>query len=57
MIIGEYGTGTIRPTLAAAPARRSVMAAKVAVTTAVTTGFGTFVAATLAITSLHRRDQ
>ncbi|WP_020667837.1 ABC transporter permease subunit [Amycolatopsis nigrescens] len=43
-IIGEYSTGTIRPTLAAVPARRSVMAAKVTVATAVTTVFGAFVA-------------
>lgn len=45
MIISEYRTGTIRPTLAAVPARRSVMAAKVAVLTTVTTVFGAFVAA------------
>lgn len=45
MIIGEYSTGTIRPTFAAAPARHSVMAAKAALVTAVTTVFGAFVAA------------
>lgn len=45
MIIGEYSTGSIRPTLAAVPARRLVMTAKVAVTTAATTAFGGLVAA------------
>lgn len=43
-IIGEYSTGTIRTTFAAVPARRSVMAAKAVVVTAVTTVFGAFVA-------------
>nr|WP_206442000.1 ABC transporter permease subunit [Streptomyces boncukensis] len=43
-ITGEYGTGLIRTTFAAVPARRSVMAAKVCVTAAVTTGFGTLLA-------------
>ncbi|MER6139266.1 ABC transporter permease subunit [Streptomyces sparsogenes] len=58
-IVGEYATGTIRTTLAAVPARRSVMAAKVVVVTAVAAVFGAFVAgvsfaATQAI--LGRRD-
>lgn len=43
-IIGEYSTGTIRTTFAAVPSRRSVMAAKAAVVTVVTTVFGAFVA-------------
>ncbi|MCX5079338.1 ABC transporter permease [Streptomyces sp. NBC_00513] len=43
-IIGEYSTGTIRTTFAAVPARRSVMAAKTVVVTAVTTVFGAIVA-------------
>lgn len=43
-IIGEYSTGTIRTTFAAVPARRSVMAAKTVVVTAVTTVFGSIVA-------------
>ncbi|MEU3921993.1 ABC transporter permease subunit [Streptomyces sp. NPDC029004] len=43
-IIGEYSTGTIRATFAAVPARRSVMAAKAVVVTAVTTVFGAIVA-------------
>ncbi|WP_369216543.1 ABC transporter permease subunit [Streptomyces flavofungini] len=43
-IIGEYSTGTIRTTFAAVPARRSVMAAKTVVVTAVGTVFGAFVA-------------
>ncbi|MFI1486194.1 ABC transporter permease subunit [Streptomyces sp. NPDC020747] len=44
-IVGEYRTGTIRTTFTAVPARRSVMAAKVCVVTAVTTVFGAVVAA------------
>ncbi|MDX3226106.1 ABC transporter permease subunit [Streptomyces sp. ME19-01-6] len=43
-IVGEYATGTIRTTFAAVPARRSVMAAKAVVVTAVTAVFGAFVA-------------
>ncbi|MGY0059016.1 ABC transporter permease [Streptomyces sp. LZ34] len=43
-IVGEYASGTIRTTFAAVPARRSVMAAKAVVVTAVTAVFGTFVA-------------
>ena len=43
-IIGECSTGTIRATFAAVPARRSVMAAKAVVVTAVTTVFGAIVA-------------
>lgn len=43
MIISEYSTGTTRPTFAAVPARRSVMAAKAAVVTVATTTFGAFV--------------
>ncbi|MFF3686085.1 hypothetical protein [Streptomyces sp. NPDC002187] len=34
-VVGEYSTGQIRTTFAAVPARRSVVAAKVAVVTAV----------------------
>lgn len=45
-IIGEYSTGTIRTTFAAVPARRSVMAAKTVVVTAVATVFGAIVAGT-----------
>ncbi|MFD9471913.1 ABC transporter permease subunit [Streptomyces goshikiensis] len=45
-IIGEYSTGTIRTRFAAVPARRSVMAAKTVVVTAVTTVFGAIVAGT-----------
>lgn len=53
MIIGEYSTGTIRTTFAAVPARRSVMAAKALVLTAVTTVFGAFAAgASFALTQL-----
>ncbi|MGW7361371.1 ABC transporter permease subunit [Streptomyces sp. NPDC054802] len=44
-VTGEYSTGLIRTTLAAVPARRSVMAAKVCVVAAVMTVFGTVVAA------------
>ncbi|MEU9199202.1 ABC transporter permease [Streptomyces sp. NPDC048332] len=43
-ITGEYGTGLIRTTFTAVPARRSVMAAKALVLTAVTTVFGALVA-------------
>ncbi|WP_329038537.1 ABC transporter permease [Streptomyces sp. NBC_01725] len=43
-IIGEYSTGTIRTTFAAVPDRRSVMAAKTVVVTAVATVFGSIVA-------------
>ncbi|WP_328584944.1 ABC transporter permease subunit [Streptomyces sp. NBC_00370] len=58
-IIGEYSTGTIRTTFAAVPARRSVMAAKTVVVTAVTTVFGSIVAgASFGLTQaiLDRRD-
>src|SRR5581483_10718453 len=44
-ITGEYGTGLIRTTFTAVPARRSVLAAKVAVLTVIMTGFGAVVAA------------
>jgi len=44
-ITGEYSTGLIRTTFAAVPARRSVLAAKVSVITAVMTGFGVVVSA------------
>lgn len=44
VIVGEYSTGTIRTTFAAVPARRSLMAAKAVVVTAVTTVIGTLVA-------------
>ncbi|MET7648145.1 ABC transporter permease [Streptomyces sp. NPDC005426] len=43
-ITGEYGTGLIRTTFSAVPARRSLMAAKALVLTVVTTVFGAFVA-------------
>ncbi|AXG81469.1 ABC transporter permease [Streptomyces paludis] len=44
-IVGEYGTGQLRTTFAAVPARRSVVAAKTAVVTAVMVAYGTAVAA------------
>jgi ABC-2 type transport system permease protein len=44
-ITGEYSTGLIRTTFAAVPARRSVLAAKVAVLTVIMTGFGAVVSA------------
>ncbi|NED82714.1 ABC transporter permease [Streptomyces sp. SID11233] len=44
-VTGEYGTGLIRTTFTAVPARRSVMAAKVLVLATVTTVFGALVAA------------
>ncbi|WP_329540538.1 ABC transporter permease subunit [Streptomyces sp. NBC_01358] len=43
-ITGEYGTGLIRTTFTAVPVRRSVLAAKALVLTAVTTLFGALVA-------------
>ncbi|QCX80511.1 ABC-2 family transporter protein [Streptomyces sp. YIM 121038] len=43
-VTGEYGTGLIRTTFAAVPARRSVMAAKAAVLAAVTTVLGALIA-------------
>ncbi|GAA3368835.1 ABC transporter permease [Streptomyces sannanensis] len=45
-IVGEYGTGQFRTTFAAVPARRSVVAAKLSVTTAVMLVYGTVVAFT-----------
>lgn len=44
-ITGEFGTGLIRTTFTAVPARRSVMAAKVSVIAGVTAAFGAVVAA------------
>lgn len=44
VIVGEHASGTIRTTLAAVPARRSLLAAKAVVVTAVTTVFGACVA-------------
>jgi ABC-2 type transport system permease protein len=44
-VTGEYGTGLIRTTFSAVPARGSVMAAKVGVIAIVTTVFGAVVAA------------
>jgi ABC-2 type transport system permease protein len=44
-IVSEYSTGLIRTTFAAVPARRSVMAAKFSVVTAVLLVFGTVIAA------------
>lgn len=58
-ITGEYGTGLIRTTFAAVPARRSVMAAKAGVLTLVMTGYGALVAALsfwLSQAILARRD-
>ncbi|MEU0368986.1 ABC transporter permease [Streptomyces sp. NPDC006283] len=46
MMVGEYSTGQIRTTFAAVPARRSVVAAKMAVVTAVMVVYGTVVAGT-----------
>ncbi|MGA4838363.1 ABC transporter permease [Streptomyces sp. G45] len=43
-VTAEYGTGLIRTTFAAVPARRSVMAAKAAVLAAVTTALGALIA-------------
>ncbi|MFI6642036.1 ABC transporter permease [Streptomyces sp. NPDC050504] len=43
-IVGEYGSGLVRTTFAAVPARGSVMAAKAVVVAAVSTGFGAVVA-------------
>lgn len=45
VIVGEYSSGLVRTTFAAVPARRSVMAAKASVMTAVMLGYGTVVAA------------
>ncbi|WP_405801335.1 ABC transporter permease [Streptomyces sp. NBC_01506] len=45
-VVGEYSTGQIRTTFAAVPARRSVLAAKTVVVTAVTTVFGAVAAVT-----------
>lgn len=45
-LVGEYSTGQIRTTFAAVPARRSVLAAKTVVVTAVTTALGAFAAVT-----------
>ncbi|WP_327418736.1 ABC transporter permease subunit [Streptomyces sp. NBC_01233] len=44
-LVGEYSTGQIRTTFAAVPARRSVVAAKMAVVTAVMLVYGAFVSA------------
>ncbi|THA29082.1 ABC transporter permease [Streptomyces sp. A1277] len=44
-VTGEYGSGLIRTTFTAVPARRAVMAAKVLVLAAVSTVFGVLVAA------------
>lgn len=45
-VVGEYGTGQIRTTFAAVPARRSVLAAKTVVVTAVTGALGAVAAVT-----------
>ncbi|MET4920774.1 ABC transporter permease [Streptomyces sp. PSRA5] len=45
-VVGEYSTGQIRTTFAAVPARRSVLAAKTVVVTAVTTALGALAAVT-----------
>lgn len=44
MIVSEFSSGAIRTTFAAVPHRRAVMAAKVVVLAAVTTGYGLVVA-------------
>src|ERR1043165_3641984 len=44
LVAGEYGTGMIRTTFAAVPARRTIMAAKLVVTTALFTAWGATVA-------------
>ncbi|MCX4821166.1 ABC transporter permease [Streptomyces sp. NBC_01142] len=44
-LVSEYSTGQIRTTFAAVPARRSVVAAKLAVVTAIMLVYGAFVAA------------
>lgn len=44
-LTGEYGTGLIRTTFAAVPARRPLVAAKVIVVTVVMIGYGALVAA------------
>jgi hypothetical protein len=44
-IVSEYSTGQIRTTFAAVPARRSLLAAKAAVLTAIMLGFGAVVVA------------
>ncbi|MFH8791227.1 ABC transporter permease [Streptomyces sp. NPDC017941] len=44
-VVGEYGTGLIRTTFAAVPARRSVLAAKAAVLAGATTALGALIAA------------
>jgi hypothetical protein len=59
VIVGEYSTGTARTTFAAVPARRSVMAAKAVVVTAVTTVFGLGLAGVSFVVTqavLDRRD-
>ncbi|MDX2540296.1 ABC transporter permease [Streptomyces sp. WI04-05B] len=60
-LVGEYGTGLIRTTFAAVPARRALVTAKLAVVTAVMTAYGAFVAgasfaATQAILSGRNAD-
>ncbi|NGN67999.1 ABC transporter permease [Streptomyces sp. A7024] len=58
-VVGEYGSGQIRTTFAAVPARRSVMAAKAAVLAAITTVFGfvvSFVSFFATQALLDRRD-
>ena len=42
-LVGEYASGLVRVTFAAVPARRALLAAKVAVLTAVMLGFGAIV--------------
>lgn len=53
VMVGEYSSGLIRPTLAAVPHRRAVVAAKSVVLTAVTTAAGVvMVAASYAVTQM-----
>lgn len=57
VVFGEYASGLIRTTFAAVPARRAVMAAKVAVMAAVMLVFGTVVSGTsFGVTQALLRD-
>ncbi|MEW1550763.1 ABC transporter permease [Streptomyces tsukubensis] len=57
VVFGEYGSGLIRTTFAAVPARRSVAAAKLTVVVAVALGYGALVAgASFGLTQAVLRD-
>ncbi|MGV9316127.1 ABC transporter permease [Streptomyces sp. NPDC003691] len=57
VVFGEYGSGLIRTTLTAVPARRSVAAAKLTVVTGVALGYGVLVAgASFGVTQAVLRD-